>query len=89
MHEIHLPIYTVLKTIRGYNWVTSGNVFAEVDFLKHFTARTSFGGVLSNGYGYNFNYVGYENAEGNTGSNSFAENSNYSTSWTFHQYANI
>ena len=37
------------KDNKGYNWVTSGNVYAEVDFLKHFTARTSFGGVLSNG----------------------------------------
>ena len=80
------------KDNRGYNWVTSGNVFAEVDFLKHFTARTSFGGVLSNGYGYNFNYVGYENAEGNTGSNSFGEDANYNTSWTFTNtltYSNI
>jgi TonB-linked SusC/RagA family outer membrane protein len=71
------------KDNRGYNWDITGNVFAEVDFLKHFTARTSFGGVMDNNYSYNFNYVGYENAEGNTGSNSFGEGAGYNTSWTY------
>ncbi|TKK67030.1 TonB-dependent receptor [Ilyomonas limi] len=67
----------------GNRWDITGNVFAEVDFLKHFTARTSFGGSVNNNYGYNFNYVGYENAEGNTGANSFSENASYNTQWTF------
>jgi TonB-linked SusC/RagA family outer membrane protein len=64
-------------------WDITGNVFAEVDFLRHFTARTSFGGVVDNEYNYNFNFVGYENAEGNTGSNSFSEGGSYNSSWTF------
>ncbi|MBI3719604.1 MAG: TonB-dependent receptor [Sphingobacteriales bacterium] len=71
------------KDNRGYNWDISGNVYAEVDFLKHFTARTSFGGIMDNNYYYYFNYVGYENAEGNTGSNSFGEGAGYNTSWTY------
>ncbi len=71
------------KDNRGYNWDITGNVFAEVDFLKHFTARSSFGGVIDNNYRYNFNYVGYENAEGNTGINSFSEGAGYNTNWTF------
>jgi TonB-linked SusC/RagA family outer membrane protein len=71
------------KDNRGHNWDITGNVFAEVDFLKHFTARTSFGGVIDNNYSFNFNYVGYENAEGNTGANSFTEGGGYSTSWTY------
>lgn len=71
------------KDNRGYNWDIIGNVWAEVDFLRHFTARTSFGGVLDNNYYYNFNYVGYENAEGNTGSNSFTEGAGYSSNWTY------
>ncbi|TMI70988.1 MAG: TonB-dependent receptor [Bacteroidetes bacterium] len=71
------------KDNHGYNWDITGNVYAEVDFLRHFTARTSFGGVMDNNYYYNFNYVGYENAEGNTGSNSFTEGAGYNTSWTF------
>ncbi|HKB43535.1 MAG TPA: SusC/RagA family TonB-linked outer membrane protein, partial [Chitinophagaceae bacterium] len=71
------------KDNKGYNWDITGNVFAEVDFLKHFTARTSFGGVMDNNYYYNFNYVGYENAEGNSGLNSFGEGAGYNTSWTY------
>jgi len=80
------------KDNKGNKWDISGNVFAEVDFLKHFTFRTSFGGVIDNNYGYNFNYVGYENAEGNTGANSFSENSSYNSQWTFNNtlvYSNI
>jgi TonB-linked SusC/RagA family outer membrane protein len=71
------------KDNRNHNWNISGNIYAEVDFLRHFTARTSFGGIMDNNYSFNFNYVGYENAEGNTGSNSFGENAGYNTSWTF------
>jgi TonB-linked SusC/RagA family outer membrane protein len=80
------------KDNKGYSWITSGNVFGEVDFLKHFTFRTSFGGVLTNSYNYNFGFVGYENAEGNTGANSFNEGASYSTNWTFTNtvtYSNI
>ena len=43
-------------------------------------------------HNYSFGYVGYENAEGNTGSNSFNEGGGYNTSWTFTNtltYANI
>lgn len=71
------------KDNRNNNWNIVGNVFAEADFLKHFTARSSFGGAINNLYYYNFNYVGYENAEGNTGSNSFTEGASYNNSWTF------
>lgn len=80
------------KDNKGNTWNMSGNVFAEVDFLRHFTARTSFGGSVNNFYGYAFNYVGYENAEGNTGANSFNENANYSSNWTFTntlRYSNV
>ena len=71
------------KDNRSNKWNIQGNVFAEVDLLKHFTARTSFGGVVDNNYYYNFNFVGYENAEGNTGANSFSEGSSYNSNWTF------
>ena len=65
------PYADVYRTKDNSNnsWNVNGNVFAEVDFLKHFTVRTSFGGTMNNNYCYNFNYVGYENAEGNTGTN--------------------
>ncbi|HEU4903339.1 MAG TPA: TonB-dependent receptor [Flavisolibacter sp.] len=80
--NVYANIYRT-KDNRGNQWDFSGNVFAEVDFLKNFTARTSFGGVMDNQYYYNFNYVGYENAEGNTGTNSFSEGAQYNTQWTF------
>lgn len=71
------------KDNRGHQWDINGNVFAEVDFLQHLTARTNFGGVLNNGYYYYFNYVGYENAEGNTGTNSFGEGASYNSQYTW------
>jgi TonB-linked SusC/RagA family outer membrane protein len=71
------------KDNKGRNWDIIGNVFAEADILKHFTVRTQFGGTIDNRYNYNFNYVGYENAEGNTGSNSFSEGASYNSSYTF------
>ncbi len=36
------------KDNKGHNYGVFGNIYAEVDFLKHFTARTSFGGTFSN-----------------------------------------
>ena len=80
------------KDNKGYNWGITGNVYAELDFLKHFTARTSFGGVMDLNHNYSFGYVGYENAEGNTGANSFNEGGGYNTNWTFTNtltYSNI
>ncbi len=68
---------------KNHSWDINGNVYAEVDILKHFILRTNFGGTMNNNYNYNFNYVGYENAEGNTGANSFSENAGYNTQWTY------
>lgn len=67
---------------KGYSWNMSGNVFAEVDFLKHFTARTSFGGNMSNYYYYYYTFHTYENAENNA-SNGFNEGAGYYRDWTF------
>jgi TonB-dependent starch-binding outer membrane protein SusC len=79
------PFADVSRTANNQDneWSVSGNIFAEVDVAKHFTARTSFGGSFSNNYYYNFNYVGYENAEGNKGVNSFSEGAGYNSSWTW------
>ncbi len=69
---------------QGYNWQTNGNVFAEVDFAKNFTARSSIGGNIENYYSYFFSPTLYENAEGNTSPNSFTEISGfrYNRTWT-------
>ena len=79
------PFAQVARTASNKSraWDITGSVFGEVDFLKHFNFRTTFGGLMDNNYGYGFNYVAYENAEGNTGSNSFGENSGYNTNWTW------
>lgn len=80
----HSPFadFNRFKDNRGYNWDMIGNVWAELDFLKHFTLRTQFGGVLDNGYNYAYTYHTYENSENNS-SNSFTENASYSTQWTW------
>ena len=79
------PYADLYRTKDNHNntWNMEGNVYADVDFLRHFTFHTQFGGILNNNYSWNFNYVGYENAEGNTGNNSFSENSSYNSSWTY------
>jgi TonB-linked SusC/RagA family outer membrane protein len=69
------------KDNKNNDWQVSGNVFAEVDFLKHFTAKTSLGGTFDNYYYYYFNYTAYENAEGNTNANSFTEGAGYNSQW--------
>lgn len=70
------------KDNKGSQWDVQGNVFAEVDFLQNFTARTSFGGTLNLGYYYFFGYRTYENAE-NVGQNSYSENAYYNRNWTW------
>jgi TonB-dependent starch-binding outer membrane protein SusC len=68
---------------KGNDWQVNGNVFAEVDFLKHFTAKTVFGGTFDNYYYYFFSYTAYENAEGNTNPNAFTEGSGFNSTWVW------
>jgi TonB-linked SusC/RagA family outer membrane protein len=70
------------KDNKNFNWQLQGNVFAEVDFAKNFTARTVFGGNLDNYYGFYHNYRNYENAE-NPASNGYGEYSGYNNNWNF------
>lgn len=68
------------KDNRSNDYKILGNVYAEVDFLKHFTVRTSFGGeqYLNNYYWYGFKT--YENAENNS-TNEYNEGSSMFRSW--------
>lgn len=59
-----------------------GNVFAEVDFLKDFVARTSFGGETYNFNNRSFTYPEYESAENNT-ANSYTEQNGSGLNWTW------
>ncbi|MCE6990156.1 SusC/RagA family TonB-linked outer membrane protein [Dyadobacter sp. CY323] len=69
---------------RGNTWNIVGNAYAEVDFLKNFTVRTSIGGSINNRYNITFDYNRYNDREGNTSLNSLSEASGYSTNtiWT-------
>ncbi len=70
------------KESLGQNFNVFGNIYAEVDFLKHFTARTSFGGQLNYSNYYFFSYKTYENSENNTG-NSYTEGFDRFREWTW------
>ena len=70
------------KENRGQSLNVFGNVYAEIDFLKHFTARTSFGGQLNYFNSYGFGFKTYENSENNTG-NSYNEYFSRFREWTW------
>ena len=57
-----------------------GNVYAEVDFMKNLTFRTSFGGSITNGYTNQFLPHYYEDSE-NNGTNSLTETAYYTNDW--------
>lgn len=67
---------------RGQSLNIFGNIYAEVDFAKHFTVRTSFGGQMNYFNGFGFSYKTYENSENNTG-NSYNENFSRFREWTW------
>lgn len=69
---------------RANTWSVIGNLFAEVDFLKNFTLRTSFGGTIENLYNYNFFPNQYHEREQHNSVNRFEENAAYNSSyiWT-------
>ena len=73
---------TRAKDNQNKDWQIQGNVFAEVDFLKHFTAKTLFGGNLDNNYGFYHNYRSYENKE-NGSNNGYGEYASYTSNWNF------
>lgn len=72
------------KDNHNNDWQMNGNVFAEVDFLPHFTARSSVGGQVDNFYRNAFVFTAYENAENSTNPNSYLENYGWNSSliWT-------
>lgn len=77
------PVAQMRNTANNKNntWQTFGNVYAEVDFLKHFTARTSFGGTIENGYFLTFLPNRYHDLEQHSNPNSLSESANYNSNW--------
>ncbi|MCW3119186.1 MAG: TonB-dependent receptor plug [Chitinophagaceae bacterium] len=70
------------KDDKDNNWQVSGNAYAEIDLLKKFTFKSSFGGALNYYYSYNYNYGSYEPPPSGKAS-SFYERSGYLRSWTW------
>lgn len=69
---------------KGNSWNGAGNIYVNIKFLKDFLFRTSFGGALTNDYGYSFNTAQYENIQGFLTPNSFSESAGYNVRkmWT-------
>ncbi|MFI5161014.1 MAG: SusC/RagA family TonB-linked outer membrane protein [Sphingobacteriales bacterium] len=68
----------------GKSWNMEGNGYAELDFLKHFTVRSSIGGRI-----YNYSYANitnnpYWSGEGHSNQNGFNEGSGFGSqyNWT-------
>jgi TonB-linked SusC/RagA family outer membrane protein len=68
---------------RARNYSAIGNLYAEVDFLRHFTARTSLGVSATNFYRQDYQYNKYWTASGG-GNNFLTESSGFSSTlqWT-------
>jgi TonB-linked SusC/RagA family outer membrane protein len=64
-------------------WYMIGNVYADVDFLKHFNVRTSLGYNVHNDYNQNFSTTQVENVQGNNTANSLSVGAGYGSQRTF------
>jgi TonB-linked SusC/RagA family outer membrane protein len=70
------------KDNKGYAAGLFGNLYAEVDFLKHFTFRSSFGGSFFTFQNRFLNYRTYENSE-NVDNYTFGEGAGNGGGWTW------
>jgi TonB-linked SusC/RagA family outer membrane protein len=71
------------KDQHSRNYVIEGTAYAEADFLKHFTAKTSISLVNDNYYYNNINYNPYWSGEGHGGLNGTSEGAGFSTSYNW------
>jgi TonB-linked SusC/RagA family outer membrane protein len=62
-------------------WDVFGNAYVDIDFLRHFTLHSSFGGSIDNQYNYNFFPNRYHDREQHTLVNNYDENSLYNSNW--------
>lgn len=69
------------KDNKGFSSGAFGNFYGEVDFLQHFTFRSSFGGSFGFFQNRFLNYRTYENSE-NVGSYTFGEGAGNFGGWT-------
>jgi TonB-linked SusC/RagA family outer membrane protein len=67
---------------KGFSSLIQGNIYGEIDFLRHFTARTSFGGIF-NMFQFRFlSHRTYENSE-NSGNYTFGEGAGNSAGYVW------
>ncbi len=66
----------------GYSYRVTGNAYIEVDFLKHFTAKSSFGVDLNTGSGRGYGFRNFEATEINA-SNSLGRSTFTNRNWVF------
>ena len=88
------PVAVMSRQKNNHNndWQMNGNVFAELDIVKHLMARTSVGGQVDNFYRNAFVYTAYENAENATNPNSYLENYGWNSNLTWTntlRYSNV
>lgn len=77
-----IAVQTRAKDNQDNDWQVTGDVYVAVDFAKHFTVKTLFGGNFDNYYYFSHSYHTYENAE-NNGSNGYQENAGYNSTWNW------
>jgi TonB-linked SusC/RagA family outer membrane protein len=71
------------NTTKTNLWGMQGTAFGEVDFLQHFTARSSFSADVANRYYYNIGYRQYDSGESHGGNNSYHEGAAYETNYNW------
>ncbi|QQL48653.1 SusC/RagA family TonB-linked outer membrane protein [Mucilaginibacter ginkgonis] len=74
------PVATAMRSVndRSKTWNMQGTLFAELDFLKHFTARSAFSGNARNNFYYYTGYNPYNDSEPHGNPNQYNTASNYS-----------
>ncbi|MEI7735124.1 MAG: TonB-dependent receptor [Ferruginibacter sp.] len=65
---------------RSNNVNMFGNVYAEIDLARHFTARSSFGGSINTNNSFSYPYIEYENNE-NTANTTYGERMVRNNNW--------
>ena len=65
---------------RNNNVNLFGNLYAEIDFAKHFTVRSSFGGNLNTSNTYTYPFIEYEHVE-NSANTTYTENFIRNNNW--------
>lgn len=68
---------------QGKSWNIEGNAYAELDFLKHFTVRSSIGGTIFNYEYANIIQNPYWSGEGHANANGFAEGAGFGSTYNW------